>query len=116
MTISSVLHSLRIRPDGHHATAPRRDVRVVHRRQLHSCLIIHLTLPYVRTVKHITLVVEAHQPILLLSYLILLEVCAALTLVAAHLLPYVPLIWFEVLLRDVCVALSVCGVQTLVVL
>ena len=76
--------------DRHHARSSGGNVwLVVHRRQLHACLVIDFTLSDVRTIQYVIVIVQSHQTVLLLAYLLLLEIGAALALVAFHLLPQI---------------------------
>ena len=94
-----------IRPiNRHHTRATGSDVRMVHWSQLHACLVIDLTLTDIRTVKDVVIIVKPHQPILLLSYLVFLEIGATLALVPLHL---TSLILHQVGLSDVRVTLRV---------
>jgi len=94
--------------DGHHAGATGSDVRVVHWRQLHARLIVNLTLADIRTVQYVVIIVKAHQSVLLLANLLLLEVSAALAFVALHLLAHIAAaVLHQIGLRDVSVALRV---------
>lgn len=94
--------------DRHHARATGCDMRMVHGRQLHARLIVNLTLADIRGVKNVIFIVKPHQPILLLSNLFFLEVCAALAFIPLHLLSHVrPIILHQVRLCDVSVALRI---------
>lgn len=60
-------------------------MRVVHGGQLDPGFIIDFTLTDIRTVQHVILIIEPHQSVLLLPYLIFLK--TTLTLVPFHVLP-----------------------------
>ena len=79
-------------------------MRVLHRCQLDAGFIIDFTLTDIRTVKDVVIIVKPHQSILLLSYLVFLEIGAALALIPLHL---APLILHQVGLSNVCVSLRV---------
>ena len=98
--------------DGHHARPAGSYVRlVIHRRQLHTRLIVDLTLTDIRTVQNVIVIVQSHQASLLLAYLLLLEVSTALAFVAFHLMSQVvdaaARIFHQIRLPDVGVALCV---------
>lgn len=81
---------------------------MVHRCQLHARLVVDFTLTDIRTVKDVIVVVKAHESVLLLTDLLFLEIRAALTLVALHLLAHIAtVILHQVRLGDVSVALRV---------
>lgn len=71
--------------------------------------IINFTLTDIRTVKDVVIIVKPHQPILLLSYLVFLEIGATLALVPLHL---TSLILHQVGLSNVRVALRVRRLNT----
>ena len=87
---------------------------VVHRGQCHTRLIIDFTLTDIRTVQHVVVIVESHQPILLLPYLILLEVRTAFALVSLHLAPYITaLVLHQVRLSNIRIARRIGRVKAL---
>lgn len=114
MTFSAV-HLLLVGPvDRHHARATSCNMWMIHWGKCDTCLIIDFTLPDIRTVQNVIIIVKAHQPVLLLSYLILLEVRTTFTFIALHLTPYiVSLILHEVRLGDVSITGRIRRIQPL---
>ena len=111
MTLRAVC-VLRVRTaDRHHARASGCDVRMVHGCQLNAGFIVDFTLTDIRTVQYVIIIIKSHQPILLLPYLIFLKIVTALALIPFHFLADIAsIIFHDILLCKISVALSVCAI------
>lgn len=73
---------------------------------MHTHFVVHSLVAYVRAVHDIIFIVESHDPILLVPYLIFRKIGAALALISTHHIVFISL-GAHVRLRDVGVAMII---------
>lgn len=85
---------------------------MVHRSQLNACFIVNFTLADIRTVQNVIFVIQSHKAVLLLTYLLLLEVCTALAFISLHFLSQIidstASVLHQVRLPNISIALRIC--------